>query len=512
MACKNGGAMIAETKRRFLIGIDVGTSAVKAALVDAATQEVVATASSPEMAEREIRSEQQGWAEQDPQQWWADVKEAIRLLRQRSGADLEAVEAIGITYQMHGLVVTDAQHNLLRDAIIWCDSRALSQGNAALEAIGRERCLQHLLNYPGNFTAAKLAWVQQNEPEIYAKIRKVMLPGDYIALQLGDTVTSTVSMLSEGVFWDFREQALSKDILGFFGFDPAVFGSTRPVFSTHGVLNATVAGELNMKAGTPITYKAGDQLNNALSLNVLKPGEIATTAGTSGVIYAVTDQLVHDPLSRINGFAHVNHLPEQTRIGLLLCINGAGISNRWIRDCTGAQHSYTQMNEMAATVAPGADGLLYFPFGNGAERMLENRIVQAGFVGIDLNKHTTAHLYRAVQEGIAFAFRYGLDIMRQNGLQAKVVKAGKANLFLSRVFAETFVNVTGLTLELYHTDASVGAAIGAGIGLGIYTEANAFENLRQAAVITPESGPDGACEIIYQDWLKKLNQQILQNK
>ncbi|MGJ7033761.1 xylulokinase [Niabella hirudinis] len=504
--------MIAERKKRFLLGIDVGTSAVKAALVDADTQEVVASVSCPEGVEREIKSARQGWAEQDPEQWWADVKTAILWLRERAGANLEAVEAIGITYQMHGLVLTDAQQNLLRDAIIWCDSRALQEGVAAVDAIGAERCLQQLLNYPGNFTAAKLAWVKDHEPDVYAKIDKVMLPGDYIALRLSNTVTSTVSMLSEGVFWDFKEQALSRDILDFFGFNPGLFGTTQAVFSTHGVLSAAMARELQMKPGTPITYKAGDQLNNALSLNVLKPGEIATTAGTSGVIYAVTDQLVYDPLSRINGFAHVNHLPEQTRIGLLLCINGAGISNRWIRDSTGAKYSYAQMNEMAAAVPAGADGLLYFPFGNGAERMLENRILQAGFAGIDLNKHTTAHLYRAVQEGIAFAFRYGLDIMRSNGLQAKVVKAGKANLFLSRVFAEVFVNVTGLTLELYDTDASVGAAIGAGIGLGIYTEANAFEKLHRAAVMAPEAGQRQRYETIYQDWLQQTDQQIFQNK
>ncbi|WP_018628616.1 xylulokinase [Niabella aurantiaca] len=504
--------MIAERKRTFLLGIDVGTSAVKVALVEVATGAVVATASYPETEERGIKSVEPGWAEQDPEQWWADVQTAVHGLREQSACDLHAVEAIGITYQMHGLVITDREQHLLRDAIIWCDSRAVPEGARALQAIGKEKCLHHLLNYPGNFTAAKLAWVRRQEPAVYARIDKAMLPGDYIALRLSGEVTSTVSMLSEGVFWDFRAHRLSQEILDFFEFDDRFFAETRPVFATHGNLAATVAEALQLTPGIPITYKAGDQLNNALSLNVLQPGEIAATAGTSGVIYAVTDQLVYDPLSRINSFAHVNHDPEQTRIGLLLCINGAGISNRWIRDCTGAQHSYVQMNEMAATVPAGADGLLYFPFGNGAERMLENGIIHAGFWEIDLNRHRTAHLYRAVQEGIAFAFRYGLDIMRANGLRAKVVKAGKANLFLSRVFAEVFVNVTGLTLELYHTDASVGAAIGAGIGLGIYTEANAFENLRQAAVITPDAVQHGHYETIYQDWLKKLDQQILQNK
>lgn len=504
--------MIDERNNRFLLGIDIGTSAVKAALVNAATQTVFATASCPDTEERGIRSVQPGWAEQDPEQWWADVKAAIRKLGECPGCDLQAVEAIGITYQMHGLVVSDAENKVLRDAIIWCDSRAITEGERALQAIGKDRCLHHLLNYPGNFTAAKLAWVKAQEPVIYAKIHKVMLPGDYIALRLSDTLTSTVSMFSEGTFWDFRSHTVSDDILDFFGFDPRLFGNLQPVFSVHGTLSAAIASALGMKAGTPITYKAGDQLNNALSLNVLQPGEIATTAGTSGVIYAVTDQLVYDPLSRINSFAHVNHLPDQARIGLLLCINGAGISNRWIRDCTGGRHSYAQMNEMAAAVVPGAAGLRYYPFGNGAERMLEHTTVQAGFSGIDLNLHTPAHLYRAVQEGIAFAFRYGLDIMRQNGLQATVVKAGKANLFLSEVFARAFVNVTGLTLELYHTDASVGAAIGAGIGLGMYTEATAFENLEQVAVIVPDEQLREAYETIYQEWHMQLDQQIHQNK
>ncbi|MBO9592871.1 MAG: carbohydrate kinase [Niabella sp.] len=504
--------MIAERKNRFLLGIDIGTSAVKVALVDAATRTVVAAVSCPDSVERGIQSVQPGWAEQDPGQWWADVKAAIRKLGEQPGCDLQAVEAIGITYQMHGLVVTDAENNVLRDAIIWCDGRAISEGERALQAIGKERCLERLLNYPGNFTAAKLAWVKEQEPAVYEKIRKVMLPGDYIALRLSNTVTSTVSMFSEGTFWDFRSNTVSQDILDFFGFDPGLFGNLQPVFSVHGTLSAASALELGMKAGTPITYKAGDQLNNALSLNVLKPGEIATTAGTSGVIYAVTDQLVYDPLSRINSFAHVNHLPDEPRIGLLLCINGAGISNRWIRDCTGGIHTYTQMNEMAAGVVPGAGGLRYYPFGNGAERMLQHTIVQAGFSGIDLNLHTPAHLYRAVQEGIAFAFRYGLDIMRENGLRATIVKAGKANLFLSEVFARAFVNVTGLTLELYHTDASVGAAIGAGIGLGMYTEANAFENLERVTVMAPDAAQQEVYETIYQEWRIQLDQQIHQNK
>ncbi|MBZ4187497.1 xylulokinase [Niabella beijingensis] len=503
--------MIAE-KKVFLLGIDIGTSAVKVALVNAATQQVVATVTCPETTERTIKALSPGWAEQDPEQWWTDVKDALHRLRSVPGCELEAVAAIGITYQMHGLVITDAAGKVLRDAIIWCDSRAIGQGEQALQAIGSERCLRHLLNFPGNFTAAKLAWVKQQEPGLYKRIKKVMLPGDYIALRLSGALTSTPSMLSEGVFWDFREHALSKDILDCFGFDPDLFGTQRAVFDTHGTLSAAVARELQLKEGIPITYKAGDQLNNALSLNVLQSGEIATTAGTSGVIYAVTDQLVYDPLSRINSFAHVNHRSDQARIGLLLCINGAGISNRWIRDCTAAGTGYPQLNALAAATPDGADGLLYFPFGNGAERMLGNKTLSAGFTGIDLNKHTSGHLYRAVQEGIAFAFRYGLDIMRKNGLKATIVKAGKANLFLSDVFSKAFVNVTGLTLQLYRTDASVGAAMGAGIGVGYYTEATAFEKLELEAVLQPDDAQRALYEAVYQRWLRALDQQFLHNK
>jgi xylulokinase len=458
----------------LLLGIDVGTSSVKVSVVDAATHQCVASAHYPE-TEAEIINPYPGWAEQSPDQWWEYVKQAILKCNAAGNYDPQDIAAIGIAYQMHGLVLVDKDGHVLRNAIIWCDSRAVEIGNKAFNEIGSEYCLSHLLNSPGNFTASKLAWVKENEPAVYEKIHKLMLPGDFIAFKMTGDITTTNSALSEGVFWDFQHEGLSTDIMRYFEFDNALVPTIQSLFSAHGYLKASVASRLSLKEGIPVTYKAGDQPNNALSLNVMEPGEVAATAGTSGVIYGVSDELGFDPYSRINSFAHVNHSEALRRIGILLCINGTGIFNRWIKTITGAGQSYATLNEAAASVPIGADGLLAIPFGNGAERMLNNQIVGAHFEQIDLNIHGMAHMVRAVQEGIAFSFRYGLDIMRENGMHPQVVRASRANLFLSDVFTKAFAGVNQVSVEFYEGDGSYGAAIGAGIGSGI------FANTREAA-------------------------------
>jgi len=493
----------------LLLGIDVGTSSIKVSVVDAASQKKIVSVVFPEDTEREIKSPKAGWAEQSPLQWWNDVKAAIKKVHSKKLYNPSDIKAIGISYQMHGLVITDDNQEALRDAIIWCDSRTETQAAKGLAAIGAEKCLSQLLNFPGNFTASKLAWVKENEPDVYNKIHKIMLPGDFIAMKMTGNSTSTISMLSEGTFWDFKNQQLSEDILNAFGFDKKLFPELKTLFSSHGNITKSIAEELNLREGIPVTYKAGDQPNNALSLSVLEPGEIATTAGTSGVIYAVADSLVYDKLSRINTFAHVTHTKEKNRLGVLLCINGAGLSNRWIKNIVDETLTYPQMNEFAASVSIGADGLLFLPFGNGAERMLCNKQIGAHFSEINLNKHTKAHLFRAVQEGISFSFRYGLDIMRENGMQTKVVKAGKANMFLSKVFTEAFVNATGLTVELYDTDGSVGAALGAGIGLGIYEKPqDAFTQLELLDIIHPDADKVAAYNKVYENWKAELESHL----
>lgn len=490
----------------FTLGIDVGTSSIKVTLVNTDNGKVFASAQYPD-EERAIIAHQPGWAEQDPEQWWLDVQAAILRLKASHPGALQLVQAIGIAYQMHGLVAVDSAGNPLRHSIIWCDSRAVAIGEAAAKALGALYCSTHLLNAPGNFTAAKLAWVKRNEPDLYARINKIMLPGDFIALRLTGQATTSAAALSEGIFWDFEQGALATDLMDYFGFDPAHIPELRPVFASHGTLQSKVAAALGLPPGIPVSYKAGDQPNNALSLNVLQPGEVAATAGTSGVIYAVTDENKSDAQSRVNSFVHVNHTPQAPRVGVLLCINGTGIAYSWWRQTGGRGMNYDELNKDAATVAPGCQGLYCLPFGNGAERMLGNQMPGATFHGLQFNVHSQRHMTRAVQEGIAFSFRYGLDILRQNDIHPSVIRAGYANLFLSPLFAQVFANATNVPVELHEGDGSKGAAIGAGLGAGIYHDAQeAFRQQAPVQTIYPEQ--DSPYEGLYQGWKALLLQHI----
>jgi len=485
----------------LLLGIDLGTSSIKVSVTDATSRRVLASAQYPD-EEAGIIAREPGWAEQSPEGWWEYVQAAIRRVNATGSYDPLDIAAIGIAYQMHGLVLVDKDQRVLRDSIIWCDSRAVPYGDGAFAAIGEARCLERLLNSPGNFTAAKLAWVKEHEPAIYERIDRVLLPGDFIAMRFTGEATTTISALSEGIFWDFVSNTLSDDVFGYFGFDRSVIPTVRPLFSAHGGVMAGVAGELGLRAGIPVTYKAGDQPNNALSLNVLEPGEVAATAGTSGVIYGVSDSLTYDRGSRVNSFAHVNYSAAARRVGVLLCINGTGILNRWVRDLS--KGDYNELNTAAAKIAPGSAGLKVLPFGNGAERIFYNKILGAQVLDIDLNIHGPAHLYRAGQEGIAFAFRYGLDIMRENGMDPGVIRAGQANMFKSPVFTEAFVNTTNVPVELYNCDGSVGAAIGAGIGAGIYRDGReAFKGLRPLQLIEPNRA--GVYDELYAGWKQTLS-------
>ncbi|HEY5510010.1 MAG TPA: FGGY-family carbohydrate kinase [Prolixibacteraceae bacterium] len=492
-----------------LLGIDIGSSSVKASIVDGNTGKSIASAFYPKQ-EMKIMALQSGWAEQSPETWWQNLKLAISDVLNTSKTDPKTIDSIGISYQMHGLVVVDKNKNVLRPSIIWCDSRAAVYGNKAFKDLGEENCLASLLNSPGNFTASKLMWVKENEPELYRQIDKIMLPGDYIAMKLSGEIQTTASGLSEGILWNFKEDAVAKSILNYYGFAPSLIPAIVPTFSVQCVVNAQAAAELGLAEGTKISYRAGDQPNNALSLNVLNPGEIATTAGTSGVVYGVSGEVKYDPLSRVNTFAHVNHTKKDPRLGVLLCINGTGILNSWLNKFVGnKQFSYQEMNDKAATVAIGSEGLSILPFGNGAERVLQNRNIGAQISGLGFNTHTDAHLFRAAQEGIVFSFRYGMEIMENIGIHAKVIRAGKANMFLSPVFRDTLAGVTGATIELYDTDGSVGAARGAGIGSGYYASASeAFSSLQKLDTVRPDGSKKDQYEEAYQNWKIQLEKQI----
>lgn len=490
----------------YLLGYDIGSSSVKVCLIEASSGKIIASDFSPKK-EMKITADQPGWAEQNPLEWWTNLKLANESVLQKSGVNAEDIKGIGITWQMHGLILVDKDQNLLRPSIIWCDSRAVPYGEKAFAAIGEEKCLSHLLNSPGNFTASKLAWVKENEPEIFEKIDKIMLPGDYIAMKLSGEIGITIEGLSEGIFWDFKNNCISEDVIDYYGIPKSFFPEIVPTFGIQAAVSASAAAELGLKEGTPISYRAGDQPNNALSLNVFNPGEIASTAGTSGVVYGVLDTLDYDKRSRVNTFAHVNHTLEQTRLGVLLCINGTGILNSWLKNNFATSlSSYGDMNELASLSPIGSKGLSIIPFGNGAERVLENKEVNCSIQGINFNIHTKGDVLRAAQEGIVFSYEYGMDIMRNMGMDIQVIRAGDANMFLSSIFRQTLSSVSNAVIELYDTDGAAGAARAAGMGVGFYADSKeAFSALEKIAVIEPEFDKKEQYLEAYERWKRRLN-------
>ena len=496
-------------EKQFLLGFDVGSSSVKASLVEMESGQCAASAFFPE-SEAPIKAVRAGWAEQSPENWWQYLKQSLRKIMDETGAKGEQICAIGISYQMHGLVCIDKELKPLRDAIIWCDSRAVPYGERAFNDLGSDLCLGHLLNSPGNFTASKLAWVKENEPELFDKIYKIMLPGDYIALKLSGECNTTASGLSEGMLWDFQENRPAKFLMDYFGFPESVLPTVVPTFSVQSQVCRAAAEELGLKEGTPIGYRAGDQPNNALSLNVFNPGEIAATAGTSGVVYGVLGEVNYDPKSRVNTFAHVNHTAEANRLGVLLCINGTGILNAWMRRTVAPEGiSYAEMNDLMAAVPIGSEGVSVIPFGNGSERVLENREIGASIHGVNFNKHGKAHLMRAAQEGIVFSFCYGMEIMREMGMDIQKIHAGRANMFLSDIFRQTLASTSGASIELLETDGSVGAAKGAGMGCGIYKDHDeAFASLKRLAVIDPDLARREEYLAAYEQWKKALSKEV----
>lgn len=489
----------------YLLGYDIGSSSVKASLVEAATGRCVASDFFPK-TEAQIISHRQGWAEQEPDSWWQYLKKATISVMLSSEVDANDIKAIGISYQMHGLVMIDRECRPLRPSIIWCDSRGVAYGERAFAEIGKKKCLEHILNAPGNFTATKLKWVLDNEPDIFDQIFKVMLPGDYIAMRLTNRVATTVSGLSECMLWDFKSGGLATFLLDYLGFDSSIIPDIVPTFGVQGAVTAAAAAELGLAEGIPVTYRAGDQPNNALSLNVFNPGEIASTAGTSGVVYGVNGEISYDPLSRVNAFAHVNHMPGQTRLGILSCISGTGILNSWIkRNIAPEGIGYSELNDLALQAPVGSGGLSVLPFGNGAERVLENRETGCSIHGLNFLAHGKAHLARAAQEGIVFAFQYGIDIMKQMGMKVHKIHAGHANMFLSPLFRQTLANVSGAVIELYDTDGAAGAAKGAGIGAGIYLDnTEAFASLRRIEVIEPDPADIDVNTEAFSLWKRRL--------
>ncbi len=496
----------------YLIGYDVGSSSIKAALVEADTGRVLSIVQMPD-TEMAIEARQDGWAEQAPETWWKHVCDATKkLLSDHPEATPEEIKGVGIAYQMHGLVLMDKDGNILRPAIIWCDSRAVDIGREAFQGIGPERSLEHLLNSPGNFTASQLKWVQENEPQIYERIHKIMLPGDYIAYKMSGVMNTTISGLSEGILWDFKEKKVADLVMRYYNFDDSLIPEIVPSVCVQSKIGRWGANATGLAPGTSIGYRAGDQPNNAVALRALYPGEVAATGGTSGVVYGVVGEPVFDPRSRVNGFAHVPYTPTNPSIGILLCINGAGILYAWMRNqIAGSDTTYHSLEEEASKIPVGSDGLLVLPFGNGAERMFQNRNLGATVSNLQLTRHRKEHLYRASLEGIAYSFAYGIDILKEIGLNVDVIRVGNDNLFQSNIFSQTICNLTQSGIEVAETTGAVGAAMAAGAGVGYYpTLEDGLQQLKIIQSFEPDQNI-GAYSSGYGNWLEEL-EKLLQSQ
>ncbi|MBD0832991.1 xylulokinase [Aestuariibaculum sediminum] len=494
----------------YYLGLDIGSSSIKAALVDISSGKSIDVVQEPK-EEMSMHAEKNGWAEQDPDHWWQHVCKAISRLKSENKIEANQIKGIGISYQMHGLVVVDKDGKPLRKSIIWCDSRAVEIGNKAFETIGEEVCTNNLLNSPANFTASKLKWIKDNEPDVFSRIHKFMLPGDYIAYKFSNIINTTISGLSEGIFWDFKTNSIADFLLEYYGVHQDMVPDIVATFGLQSVVDKQGALESGLMEGTPIYYRAGDQPNNALSLNVFNPGEVASTGGTSGVVYAITDSLSVKESSRVNNFAHVNYTKnESARIGKLLCINGAGIQYRWMLNNL-AVNNYEEMNVLASEIPVGSDGVCLIPFGNGAERMLNNKDVGTRILNLNLNNHHKGHLCRAALEGIAFSFVYGMEILTSDGIKPTVIRAGNDNLYRSEIFANTVATLIHQDIEIYNTTGAIGAARAADLHKGDF-ETFGKRIMENDYVMTYKPLENKA---VYQDaynaWKKEL-EIILQNK
>ena len=496
----------------FLLGYDLGSSSVKAALVDARSGKAMAITQYPE-SEMSILSPQIGWAEQEPEIWWENIQKVTEKILKVANLDSSEIVGVGISYQMHGLVVVDSDHRSLRPSIIWCDSRAVSLGEEAFHAIGTDKCLSHLLNSPGNFTASKLKWVKDNEPDLFSKIHKIMLPGDFIAMKMTGEIKTTITGLSEGMLWDFEDQKIASFLLDYYGIPESFIPDLVDAVGPQGKLTATAASVLGLPAGIPVGYRAGDQPNNAMSLGVLNAGEVAATGGTSGVVYGVVDQPTTDEKTRVNSFAHINYSASSQKVGVLLCINGAGIQYSWLKRLAADRGvDYTDMEKMAAEIAIGADGLRIIPFGNGAERVLENRNIGSHMINIQFNRHSSAHLFRAGLEGIAFSFVYGIEIMKEMGLDVGVIRVGNDNLFQSEVFATTIATLVGCEIQMVNTTGAVGAAKAAGVAAGCFDSIDdAFREMETVEIYRADSDAKPYVTA-YKVWKSDLEKLLKEHK
>jgi len=445
-----------------LLGIDIGTSGSRALLLDEAGRTQSASAD-----HKAFRSPQSGWAEQDPDDWWRACQLAVRRVCEASGTQASAIQAIGLSGQMHGAVLVDAAGTVLRPAIIWCDQRTDAECRW-LERTVSESLLLELTSNPAltNFTLTKLLWIRAHEPEIWSRVRHVLLPKDYIRWRLSGEHAIDAADASGTLMLDVAWRRWSTDLLDRVGIEvdvlPQVFES--PEICAR--VSPDGAAAIGVPAGTPIVAGAGDQAAGAVGMGITRPGAVSATIGTSGVVFAATDRPITDPKGRLHTFCHA--VPGRWHV--MGVTQAAGLSLRWLRDLVGASGgvTYDDLTAEAALVPPGAEGVLWAPYLMGERTPHCDPAIRAALVGLAAN-HSRGHVVRAVLEGVAFSLRDTFTIFSELGVPVDriVVGGGGARSALWRAIQ---ASVYGRAVETIAADegAALGAALLAGVGAGVW--------------------------------------------
>jgi xylulokinase len=464
----------------FVLGIDVSTTATKAVLVDE-TGAVVGIGS----AEYAYDVPQPLWSEQDPELWWDGTIAAIRSVLASTGMTGTDIAAIGLTGQMHGAVLLDAADAVLRPAILWNDQRTAAECDAIRAAVGRER----LIAITGNdaltgFTAPKLVWVRDHEPDIWQRVAHVLLPKDFVRLRLSGEHALDKADGAGTILFDLAARDWSPVILDALGIDPAWMPPTFEGPAVTGTVTAEAAEATGLRAGTPIVAGGGDQAANAVGTGVVSPGTVALSLGTSGVIFAATDRPIFEPDGRVHAFCHA--LPDRWHL-MSVMLSAAG-SLRWFREALAPDVPFADLVAAAGEVPAGSDGLLFLPYLTGERSPHPDPLARGAFVGLTV-RHERRHLTRAVLEGVAFGLRDGLDLMTAAGMPApreiRVSGGGTASPLWRQILADV------LDAEIATVNTSEGAAFGAALLAAV--GAGWFASVREATAAlvtaTPSASP-----------------------
>jgi xylulokinase len=488
------------TSDSVFLGIDVGTGGTRAVLIDSFGHVLASQATD----HAPFRSELPGWAEQDPEDWWRAAQESIRAVLSAAHCEPRNVAAIGLTGQMHGAVLLDSEGDVLRPSMIWCDTRSAPQCDWLHATIGRERVIE-LTSNPAlpNFTLTKVLWVKQHEPEIFSRIAHILCPKDYVRFRLSGIFAMDVQEASGTLLLDVAHRRWSREMIEASGVRsewlPPLFESSQ-VCAT---LSESAASATGLLAGTPIVAGAGDQGAGAVGMGILKPGSVSATIGTSGVVFAATDNPVRDPLGRLHTFCHA----VAGRWHVMGVTQAAGLSLRWLRDLlrgSTGHASYEELLTLAAQVPPASDGVFWAPYLFGERTPHLDPEVRAAFVGLTA-AHGQAHLTRAVLEGVAYSLRDTFALFDELGIPVHSVRLGGGGA-RSPLWRQIQADVYGHTVQVLAAEegAAFGAALLAGVGAGAWPDVDTAceATLKVAEQIKPDPSARSKYEQGYQTYRK----------